>query len=494
MNNLEKTYLPNGMEAIKAQYSEFPLEEFNNNPLIQALPPLADKETIIKQLAINPLFKEEERQIDSAYRIHMVQRLYQLFQPLPIHLQMWNLVHSLIMQGYLARNPFDADYQRHMNEIGQEMINRSFDINSRKNFRTTASCGILIGFSGMGKTTSINRILSNIHQVIVHNEYKGLHFNAIQLVWLKLEAPANSSLKSLCLQFFQKVDSILGTNNYQKYVARNDSLDFMVNVIGILANNISLGLLVIDEISHLRIRGSEQFMNFFVNLINSGINILLIGTPGAYEIFGKELRIARRLTGNSEIIYNNMEFNGEFRFLLESMWKYQWTRHYTPLTEEMIHVFYEETQGISDLVFKLYVYSMEYAIQSNKEVLSAELIRKVAKEKFKLMKQMLEAIRSKNPYKIAQYEDIRRIEVEKPPVIDTSSATKKIEKPVMQPQKVIEEAPDIALAETRKASKGGIEGDIRMLFQKANKNGRHPSEMLLENDLIDDMTNWIEGK
>jgi hypothetical protein len=489
---LEKIFLPNGMNAVQAQYSEFPLDEFNSHPLIQALPPLADKETIIKKLAINPLFKEEERQIDSVYRIHMVQRLYQLFQPLPIHLQMWNMVHSLIMQGYLARNPFDADYQRHMNEIGQEMINRSFDINSRKNFRTTASCGVLIGFSGMGKTTSINRILSNIHQVIVHNEYKGQHYNAIQLVWLKLEAPANSSLKSLCFQFFQKVDSILGTNNYQKYVSRNDSLDFMVNAIGILANNISLGLLVIDEISHLRVRGSEQFMNFFVNLINNGINILLIGTPGAYEIFGKELRIARRLTGNAEIIYNNMEFNGEFKFLLESMWKYQWTSHYTPLTEEMIHVFYEETQGISDLLFKLYVYSQEHAILSGKEELSVELIRKVAKEKFKLMKQMIEAIRSKNPYKIAQYEDIRRIEVSKIPVKSDSSATNKIEKPLIKPQEIIKEAPNVSGVERRKASKEYMDGDVRMLFEQVSKNGRHPSEMLLENDLIDDMTNWTE--
>jgi AAA domain len=492
--NLEKIFLPNGMEAVKAHYSEFPLDEFNNHPLIQALPTLADKETIIRKLAVSPLFKEEERQIDSAYRIHMVQRLYQLFQPLPIHLQMWNMVHSLIMQGYLARNPFDADYQRHINEIGKEMINRSFDINSRKNFRTTASCGVLIGFSGMGKTTSINRVLSNIHQVIVHNEYKEHHFNAIQLVWIKLEAPANSSLKSLCLQFFQKVDSILGTNNYQKYVSRNDSLDFMVNAIGILANNISLGLLVVDEISHLRVRGSEQFMNFFVNLINSGINILLIGTPGAYEIFGKELRIARRLTGNAEIIYNNMEFNGEFRFLLESMWKYQWTSHYTPLTEDMIHVFYEETQGVSDLIFKLYVYSQEHAILSGKEKLSVELIRKVAKEKFKLMKQMLEAIRSKNPYKIAQYEDIRRIEVEKAPVKNDSSVTKKIEKQVMEQQKVIKEVTNINGVERRNASKGYIEGDIRMLFQKATKNGIHPSEMLLENGLIDQMMYWTEGE
>jgi hypothetical protein len=401
------------------------------------------------------------------------------------------MVHSLIMQGYLARNPFDAEYQRYINETGKEFINRSYDINSRRNFRTTASCGVLIGFSGMGKTTSINRILSNINQVIVHNEFKGQHFNMIQLVWLKLEAPANSSLKALCLQFFQKVDSILGTNNYKKYVSRNESLDFMVNSIGILANNIGLGLLVIDEISHLRIRGSEQFMNFFVNLINSGINILLIGTPGAYEIFGKELRIARRLTGNAEIIYNNMEHNNEFRFLLESMWKYQWTRKFTPLNEEIVNVFYEETQGISDLIFKLFAYSQEKAILSNQEVLTVELFRKVARERFKLMSQMLEAIRSKNPYKIAKYEDIRRIEVESSSIM-SRNVTEKKEKPERKIQKVVTEVVKVSDKEKKKMKREYMEGDIRLIFQQATKDAKNPFELLLENEFIDDMAYWEE--
>src|SRR5690625_717082 len=143
------------MEAIQAQYTDFPLPEFNENPLIQALPSLADNETIIKKLAVNPSFNIEERNIGSVYRLHMLNRLYQFFQPLPIHLEIWEMIHSLLMQGYMARNPFDADYKRFLNESGKQIINRSYDINSRRNFRTTASCGTLIGFSGMGKTTTI---------------------------------------------------------------------------------------------------------------------------------------------------------------------------------------------------------------------------------------------------------------------------------------------------------------------------------------------------
>lgn len=487
-------FLPNGMEALQANYTEFPLEEFNQNPFIQALPPLVDKPVVIKKLAMNPSFSEEERTMDSVYRLHMVNRLYQFFQPLPIHLEIWDMIHSLLLQGYLARNPFDPAYKRYLNETGKQIINRSFDINSRQNFRTTAGCGTLIGFSGMGKTTSVSRVLSNIPQVIVHNEYRGQHFNQIQLVWLKLDAPSTSSLKALCLQFFMRVDELLGTNNYKKYVSRNASVDLMLPLIGQLAQNIGLGLLIIDETQNIKGRGADQIMNFFVSLINSGVNLAIIGTPGAYGLFGDELRIARRLTGNSEIIFNNMEYNNEFKFLLESMWRYQWTRKFTPLTEGFAKVIYDETQGISDLIVKLFVYSQQKAISTGKEELTVELVRSVANDKFKLMKQMLEAIRSGNPYQIAKYEDIKRIEATTTQVMEKKPAKEvvKIEKKKQeQKKKIIESPPPV------KKVKRNIEyadGDLRLLLKNGTKDEKSPYEILLEYGLIDDMTNWNVGQ
>ncbi|MCH6265104.1 ATP-binding protein [Neobacillus citreus] len=493
-------FLQNGMEAVEANYTQFPLEEFNQNPFIQALPPLADKTEIIRQLTVKPVYKKEERDIDSIYRLHMTQRLYQFFQPLPIHLEMYNMVHSLIIQGYLARNPFDKNYNRYINETGKQIINRVYDINSRTNFRTTASCGTLIGFSGMGKTTSLNRILSNIPQVIIHNEYNGNHFNQIQLVWLKLDAPPTSSLKALCLQFFMKVDELLGTNNYKTYVSRNLSVDSMLPLIGQLANNIGLGMLVIDEIQVIN-RKTDQIMNFFVNLINVGVNLVLIGTPGSYELFRKELRIARRLTGNAEIIYNNMENNAEFKFLLESMWKYQWTKNFTPINDEFLKLFYEETQGISALVVSLFVYSQQEAIKTGKEALDIKLVRKVAKTKFKLMKEMLDAIRSGNPYKIAKYDDIRRIDIngeERVPTDVYVNRGKKGESQKQETSKVsgiskkINETNNTPISKPKKVSEYKKE-DLRQFSNQKNSENKNVYELLLENGMVDEMAFWIKS-
>lgn len=488
--------LQNGTEAMPAKYTEFPLAEFNENPLIQALPPIADKQTIIKKLMVTPDYNEKERYIEGTYRTHMVNRLFQLFQPLPIHLEVWNMIQTLMLQGYLARNPFDKTYIKYINETGKEIINRSFDINSRPNFRSTSGCGLFLGHSGVGKTTSINRVLSNFPQVIVHSEYKGMHFNQIQLVWLKLEAPVNSSLKAICLQFFMKVDEVLGTNNYKKHISRNSSVDNMLPLISQVAHNIGLGLLIIDEVQNIKKRGSDQIMNFLVYLINSGINLCLIGTPGAYDLFGREMRITRRLTGNTEIIYNNLKNNSEFSFLLESVWNYQWTQNFVSYNDEFKDLFYEETQGISDLMVKLFVYSQQEAILTGQEKLSVKLVKKVAREKFKLLQPMIEAIKSGNPHKIAKYEDIRRIDWEQ----DVAKEIVELKQRPLNRRKIKStrdeqvEMPAIKTKSKKIKHNEYRKDDLRFLQIQGIKEEKDPYQVLNENGYIEDATKWVRNE
>ncbi len=490
-----KIFLDNGMEAVPATYHDFPLEEYNNNPFIQALPPLMDKQTIIKKLMLPISFNEEERNLDSSYRLHIVYRLYNLFQTLPIHVDIWNMVFSLIYQGYVARNPFDKEYRRYVNQTGKQIINRTFDINTRTNFRTTASCATLIGYSGMGKSSSVNRVLNNIPPVIVHNHYNRQDFNQIQLSYLTLQTPHNSSLKALTLQFFMKVDEILGTNNFNRNVSRNLSTDAMLPQMGKVASNVNLGMLIIDEIQHLQNRGVQQMMNYFVTLMNSfGVPVLFIGTPASYAIFQQEFRIARRVTGNSEIIWNNMEYGKEFCFFLESIWKYQWNRKFVPLNEEMRLVFYEETQGVSDLLVKLFANVQALAISSGKEEFTVNMVKKVAKEQFKLMKPMIEAIKSKNPYKISQYEDLRKIEL-------TDVATKKV---TQNPAKIVKVEQMRKQSETMKVTNTSNERkvkrfneyeseDLRRLMKQSTNGEKSVYELLLDNGYIDDMSSWKAG-
>lgn len=482
---MAKIYLENGMEAEVADYKVSQIEEYNNNPFLEALPPILEKEEIIRKLSINQPFNINERDLDSSIRLHVIKRLYKLFQVLPIHVKIWNTIDSLIRQGYISRNPFDKEYVRYCNEIGREIINNTFDLNSSTRYITTASCGLLIGFSGIGKTTTVNSVLKNIPQVLCHSEYRGEKFSQFQVTHIKLEAPHNASLKALTLQFFMKVDELLGTDNYKRYISSTLSTDTMLMLMGNLAKSIGLGLIVIDELQHLNRKGANQIMNFLVCMINKfNLPFLFIGTSASLHIFNQELRIARRITGNGAIIWNNMDNDKEFRLLLNSMWKYQWTRKPVPLTEEMVNLFYYESQGVTDLVFKLFLNCQQYCISSGKEEITKEIVAKIAKQEFKIMSPMITAIRSGNIYKIQQYEDIRRIDdfiiskdiSEKVIYNRTNQVTQNIveTKPIKKAKKVvkIDELDD---------------KDLRKIVHNGRLKGINTYEILKENGFIDNM-------
>lgn len=406
---MNEIILPNGVVGIEAKYKNQVLEEFNGNPFIEALPNLIEKEEVIKKVAFKVTIKKEEILLPKQFKLTALNRIYKVFQPLPIHIEVWDMINSLIRQGYIARNPFGKRYIEQINKTGEAIINKNYNIDNNENFRTTVQTGLIIGVSGMGKTTTVQRALYQIPQIIIHNKYKEIQFSQIQVTWLKLEAPANGSIKALTLQFFYKLDQLLGTNNVNRYVSKHLSVDAMLPVMGQVANNVGLGLLVIDELQHLD-KNFKQVMNYFVTLMNAfGVPILLIGTPSCYSMLQQELRIARRVEGGGSIFFNPMKNNKEFNVFIKGIWKYQLLSKKTKLTKEIIEIFFEKTQGIADLVVKLFVNTQRRAINKGIEEITVDLIEKVWNSEFIMVTPMIEAIKSNNRVKKMVFEDIQEV-------------------------------------------------------------------------------------
>lgn len=468
--------LKNGTIAIEAEYKSQVIEEFDN-PFIKVIPDIIPKEQIVKELSYKPKIKSQELMLPKEYRLTMLSRIYTVFQPLPIHIDIWNMINSLIRNGYVARNPFNALYKLHSNQLGNKILSKNYNLDCNDNFRTTAQCGLLIGVSGMGKTTSVQRVLSKIPQVVFHSEYEGMNFNQIQVTWIKIEAPANGSIKSLTLQFFAKLDSLLGTNNMERYVSKHLSVDAMIPIMGQLANNVGLGLLVVDELQHLD-KNSKQVMNYFVALMNSfGVPLLLIGTPASYSMLQQEMRIARRVTGNGAIIFNKLKNDREFVIFIKSIWKYQWLENPIKLTQELIQAFYEKTQGVCDLVVKLFYNVQKKVIERDLNSISIELINKIWNKEFKLLEPMITAIRSNNNVKKMIFEDIKEINNFEP------KTQKNEEKNINNGQNIIK-----SLETKEKPKKIKVseleQDDVRRIVIEGKKDNKSEYESLKESGLI----------
>lgn len=405
---MDKIFIPNGCEAEIADYKEQIVADYKNNPLIEALPPIYEIQKVVENLAVYPVYSNEERKLDNHYRIHMIQRLFQVFQPLPFHIDLESKVSRALRQGYIIRNPFRSELAKSFNKEFDLTNNLRFESNNL--VKQTASGFTLIGISGSGKTSSLERILSMYPQVISHSSYKGISFSMYQLVWIKLNCPFDGSVKGLCIEFFSEVDRLLGTNYHKKVISSRPSTNVMMSMITQIVRNSSIGCIIIDEIQHLSLGksgGTEKMLNFFVTLVNQvGVPIIMVGTPNGMAALQSQFRISRRGAGQGDLVIDKIPSDKTWDLLINSIWQYQWTRKETALTKELSDAFYDESQGIIDILKKLYAMVQIKAITSGKEEITVNLIKQVANESLKLVQPMLQALKTGDIRKIAKYDDI----------------------------------------------------------------------------------------
>jgi hypothetical protein len=398
--------------VVQAWYEKSPVLEYSGNPLIEAMPPILTEEEAAERLAFIPPMPEEERDLPKEIRLHCVNRLAHLIQPLPIHLELEAAVSSVLRGGYVGRNPMDSGTWRHLHA-------QSSGNSSRAMFNSTASTFSLVGLSGMGKTTALKSVLRLYPQVIRHTRYSGRDFIHTQIVWLKLECPFDGSLSGLCRAFFQAVDSALGDDGYAQYYASNRQMTVTNLISGMerVAKTYFVGALFIDELQHLKSAktgGKDNMLNFFVNLVNSiGIPVIFIGTTSMVRLFSDILRNARRVSGLGIFDFKQPDQNdASWELMLDAMWQYQWVKQPVPLTENLKHRIYDLTQGVTDFLGKLMILGQRYAIQSGLEKLDVKVFEHVAATKMKLLLPAIAALRSGKPEQMAKFEDLLPTDVQ----------------------------------------------------------------------------------
>lgn len=409
---------PNTGYTVTAEYTEQLLNEYKGNSLIEALPPIFSYDQAEELLHLYPEYNEKERELDAHYRYHCVQRLFKYFQPLHRHFDIEQRISRVIRQGYISRNPLMPEYASDMQKIYRMIKEGNYKFNNSDLSPTSSSGFTIIGFSGVGKTKTVERILGLYPQIIIHSKYKMEGLNQYQLVWLKLDCPHDGGVKGLCAYFFQEIDRLLGDNSYNKFASgRNTTTDTMIPRMAQIARRHSLGVLVIDEIQHLSVAksgGQEKMLNFFVNLVNTiGIPVILIGTSKALSILQGEFRQARRGSGQQgDVVWENMPMDEYWDLLIEGMWQYQWTKKEFNLTKELSDVLYEESQGIIDIAVKLYAMAQLRSIATGKEIVSPAMIRQVSDDNLKLVKPMLLALKSGKKKEMEKYGDIMPIDID----------------------------------------------------------------------------------
>jgi hypothetical protein len=405
---------------ITAIYRDTGVEAYRDNPFIEALPPLQESFDSAAALRSRLIFDDTDLQKARVVRAHNICRIADdFFQPLSLHILLSEKISLMIRGGYVGRNPKTGDLQRHLQNGYERVQTGDLSVFRFQEAKSTAQSMLMIGCSGSGKTTSLQRILATYPQVIYHSE-----FNLEQVVYLKIDCSHNGSLKEICLNFFRALDKALGSNYEKRYGLKRHSIETMLALMAQIANAHALGLLVIDEIQHLsraKSGGSQEMLNFFVTMVNSiGVPVMLIGTPKARDIFEADLRSARRGAGFGAIFWEplaqsqNGNSNPEWVAFTNNLWKLQLLQNRDlVLAKEVRDIWYELSQGVMDIVVKLFVLAQLRALALNKERITVGLLQQVYQDELKPVHPMLDALRSGIPERIARYSDLMLPEIDK---------------------------------------------------------------------------------
>lgn len=431
-----------------------PLPEYAGNPFIERLGPIRTLKGVQDSLNRPPILMGYDRNRPPEERMHAVLRLLRFSQATVTAREVGLKVDQMIRQGYVGRNPRTTEWYRYAQSCAdferglveethkarssgrsQPSVEKVFDDLAPVN-DTSQSC-LVVGPPGAGKTHSLALALSAYPQVIVHDD----PMRIAQIVWLRVECPPNGSLKGLCGFFFAAVDKALREAGFKSDLEkeyRNRTLHVQLAGMARVANLHAVGILVIDEIQHVKVSRGEghSLLNVLVTLRNAiGVSLMMIGTMSALPILQRTFRDARRADGIGSISFSRMApasltdhqaeegqseegvsvvpvYGEEFENFVRRMWRWQYTREHTELSVELLNAFYHETQGITDLVIKLFalcqmaLMSISAGREDFEETITPELVEEVAARNFNTVRKFITALRENDTKALSAFEDL----------------------------------------------------------------------------------------
>jgi hypothetical protein len=143
-----------------AEYKCAEISEYQGHPLIEALPSLKSPLEVVGYLNKFPKIPPEELSLPAYVRRHAMMRIIDKFlYPTAKHIQLEQMIATMIRRGYLSRSIKDNSYQKTINQIDH--------IDFRQTYRNAGSLAVstsVFGCSGTGKSTTVELILNTYDQ------------------------------------------------------------------------------------------------------------------------------------------------------------------------------------------------------------------------------------------------------------------------------------------------------------------------------------------
>jgi len=392
----------------EAVYVDTGVRRFSGNPFIEALPTIEQTKleflTLLSHYPPRP--NATTRKAGEVVRIMELSAVNDLVFPFPEYQKAGLALATMMRDTYVARNPLSVvDRQRRHALATGGADGFPFPAN----WKSSAKGHFMMAVSGMGKTTFALAYLLRYPQVIAHTAYRGSALQCHQVVYVVLRVPHDATLKSLCIQFFDEIDRLLGTN-YARQANAIRNVAPMVELMNRVATAVSLGFMVVDEVQNLRsARGenAEYVLNLFSEIIERlGISLLALATPAVQSVIEGSVRNARKLASYGETVLRPMaKTDPQWKDFCETYWDYTYVRRKGPLTKAILDAWHDASAGNTAFAALAFVLSQRNEI-GGREVIDAAAFARTAATDMAFLQPAISALRSNAPRKLRAFDDL----------------------------------------------------------------------------------------
>jgi hypothetical protein len=277
-----------------------------------------------------------------------------------------------------------------------------------------STISMVCGIPGIGKSTLIRGCMSMLGKpVIRHSQYDGKPFPETQFLYLMRNVPDQCSAKAFCKAYGDYTDALLGMPLYAKFFAdKSMTRTHYLSELRRIVVSHHVGALILDCVEHLLLGSPKDVSEFIAMLINMRdelrVPIILVGTPRAAQILESDVSTSRRIVegGYHELNRPESPEDPDFSSLCEVLWDHQWVTEATEYSNGMRDQLYDLSQGITGIMITLFIAAQIEAIDSGKEKLTKDLIKRVYDQRFKPLHPIIDALRSGKQSIISQYDDL----------------------------------------------------------------------------------------
>lgn len=343
------------------------------NEIIRQLPKLKTGEELKQALTVLPEYGEHIWEEDEGIRLMALSDIYKIYLPSSMTTEIYSKVYLSMLRSLQKKNTKSAVIQR--NENYRQIQNQSY-----RGIIGGSDSFTIIGNSGVGKSSAImGSIAVATDNLILEIEHPYMRI----IPCVICQCPHDCSVKGLLLEILRKVDEILDSQYYEQAIRARATTDMLIGCVSQVSLN-HIGLLVVDEIQNVcNHRNGTNLVSMLIQLINnSGISICMVGTPESTKFFEKEMQLARRSLG---LQYGALEYNEYFKYLCETVYKYQYVKNRTEISDMVIEWLYEHSSGLVSVVISLIHDAQEIAIMTGKEVLNIETLDIAYQERMKML-------------------------------------------------------------------------------------------------------------